>query len=127
MEIEVRIDNEVIFSGLAEDFLYAHDDIELEYTLDALETKPIGAIIEYDGMEIEKLESLIWDQSFLKIKEEYQMSMHSRISKLDSKIKNKIITLLYANGCGKDDVTMLLNVGTLADIDGIIDLCEVFE
>ncbi len=55
------------------------------------------------------------------------MSMHSRISKLDSKIKNKIITLLYANGCGKDDVTMLLNVGTLADIDGIIDLCEVFE
>ena len=66
MEIEVRIDNEVVFSGLAEDFLYAHDDIELEYTLDALETKPIGAIIEYDGMEIEKLESLIWDQSFLK-------------------------------------------------------------
>lgn len=127
MEIEVRIDNEVVFSGLAEDFLYAHDDIELEYTLDALETKPIGAIIEYDGMEIEKLESLIWDQSFLKIKEEYQMSMHSRISKLDSKIKNKIITLLYANGCGNDDVTMLLNVGTLADIDGIIDLCEVFE
>lgn len=61
MEIEVRIDNEVVFSGLAEDFLYAHDDIELEYTLDALETKPIGAIIEYDGMEIEKLESLLWD------------------------------------------------------------------
>ena len=61
MEIEVRIDNEVVFSGLAEDFLYAHDDIELEYTLDALETKPIGDIIEYDGMEIEKLESLIWD------------------------------------------------------------------
>ena len=61
MEIEVRIDNEVVFSGLAEDFLYAHDDIELEYTLDALETKPIGAIIEYDDMEIEKLESLIWD------------------------------------------------------------------
>ena len=61
MEIEVRIDNEVVFSGLAEDFLYAHDDIELEYILDALETKPIGAVIEYDSMEIEKLESLIWD------------------------------------------------------------------
>ena len=61
MEIEVRIDNEVVFSGLAEDFLYAHDDIELEYTLDALETKPIGTIIEYDDMEIEKLESLLWD------------------------------------------------------------------
>lgn len=61
MEIEVRIDDEVVFNGLAEDFLYAHDDIELEYTLDALETKPIGTIIEYDGMEIEKLESLLWD------------------------------------------------------------------
>ena len=61
MEIEVRIDNEVVFSGLAEDFLYAHDDIELEYALDALETKPFWTIIEYDGMEIEKLERFIWD------------------------------------------------------------------
>ena len=59
MEIEVRIDNEVVFSGLAEDFLYAHDDIELEYALDELDTKPIGTIIEYDGMEIEKLEVLL--------------------------------------------------------------------
>ena len=55
------------------------------------------------------------------------MSMRSRLSKLDTKIKNKIIALLYANGCGKDDVTMLLSSGTLADIDGIIDLSEVFE
>ena len=61
MEIEVRVDNEVVFSGLAEDFLYEHDDIELEYALDELDTKPIGTIIEYDDMEIEKLESLIWD------------------------------------------------------------------
>ena len=55
------------------------------------------------------------------------MSMRSRLSKLDTKIKNKIIALLYANGCGIEDVTMLLATGTLADIDGIIDLCEVFE
>lgn len=55
------------------------------------------------------------------------MSMHSRISKLDMKVRNKIVALLYVNGCGKDDVTMLLSSGTLADIDGIIDLCEVFE
>ena len=55
------------------------------------------------------------------------MSMHNRISKLDMKVKNKIGALLDANGCGKDDVTMLLSSGTLADIDGIIDLCEVFE
>lgn len=61
MEIEVRIDNEVVFSGLAEDFLYEHDDIELEYALDELDTKPIGTIIEYDGMEIEKLEVLLWN------------------------------------------------------------------
>ena len=55
------------------------------------------------------------------------MSMRCRIAKLDSRIKNKIVALLYANGCGKDDVTMLLSSGTLADIDGIIDLSEVFE
>ena len=55
------------------------------------------------------------------------MSMHSRISKLDMKVRNKIVALLYANGCGKDDVTMLLSSGTLADISGIIDLSEVFE
>ena len=61
MEIEVRIDNEVVFSGMAEDFLYEHDDIELEYALDELDTKPIGTIIEYDGMEIEKLEVLLWN------------------------------------------------------------------
>ena len=69
----------------------------------------------------------VQDLKKFEIKEEYQMSMHSRISKLDSKIKNKIVALLYANGCGKDDVSMLLSSGTLADIDGIIDLCEVFE
>ena len=61
MEIEVRIDNEVVFSGLAEDFLYEHDDIELEYALDELDTKPIGTIIKYDDMEIEKLEVSLWD------------------------------------------------------------------
>ena len=55
------------------------------------------------------------------------MSMRCRIAKLDRRIKNKIVALLYANGCGKDDVTMLLSSGTLADISGIIDLSEVFE
>lgn len=55
------------------------------------------------------------------------MSMRCRIAKLDSRIKNKIVALLYANGCGKDDVSMLLSSGTLADISGIIDLSEVFE
>ena len=129
MEIEVRIDDEVVFSGLAEDFLYEHDDIELEYALDSLECKPIGSVIEFDDMEIEKLLRLIWDWMTILLGNggNKKMSMHSRLSKLDIKIKNKIIALLYANGCESDDVTMLLNVGTLADIDGIIDLCEVFE
>lgn len=54
------------------------------------------------------------------------MSMKCRIAKLDGNIKNKIASLLYINGCGTEDVTMLLNTGTLADIDGIIDLNEVF-
>ena len=54
------------------------------------------------------------------------MSMRCRITKLDSKTKNKIIALLYVNGCAKEDVTMLVNEGTLADISGIIDLTEVF-
>lgn len=55
------------------------------------------------------------------------MSMRCRIAKLDSRIKNKIVALLYANGCAREDVTMLVNEGTLADISGIIDLSEVFE
>ena len=54
------------------------------------------------------------------------MSMHSRISKLDSKIKNKIITLLYANGCAKEDVDILVQCGTLADVSEYVDMEELF-
>lgn len=54
------------------------------------------------------------------------MSMRCRISKLDRGLKSKIVALLYVNGCAKEDVTMLVNEGTLADISGIIDLSEVF-
>ena len=62
MEIEVRVDNEVVFNGLAEDFLFMKDcDIELELALNELETAKDGTVIEYDGMEIEKLESTLWD------------------------------------------------------------------
>ena len=39
MEIEVRVDGEDVFIGLAEDFLFIKDcDIELENLLDKLET-----------------------------------------------------------------------------------------
>ena len=54
------------------------------------------------------------------------MSMHSRLSKLDTKIKNKIIALLYANGCGKEDVDMLVQCGTLADVREYVDMEELF-
>ena len=62
MEIEVRIDNEVVFSGLAEDFLFMKDcDMELEIVLNEMEIMKDGSIVNYDGMEIEKLESTLWD------------------------------------------------------------------
>ena len=49
MEIEVRVDNEVAFNGLAEDFLFMKDcDIELELVLNELETAKDGTVIEYD-------------------------------------------------------------------------------
>ena len=58
MEIEVRIDNEVVFSGLAEDFLYQNDlDIELEDLLDRLDSMLDGSIVFFEDMEIEKLET----------------------------------------------------------------------
>lgn len=62
MEIEVRVDNEVVFNGLAEDFLFMKDcDMELETVLNEMEIMKDGSIINYDDMEIEKLESLLWD------------------------------------------------------------------
>lgn len=58
MEIEVRVDNEVVFSGLAEDFLYQNDlDIELEDLLDRLDSMLDGSIVFFEDMEIEKLET----------------------------------------------------------------------
>lgn len=58
MEIEVRIDNEVVFNGLAEDFLYQNDlDIELEDLLDRLDSMLDGSIVFFEDMEIEKLET----------------------------------------------------------------------
>ena len=62
MEIEVRIDNEVIFSGLAEDYLFMNDnDIELELLLDKLESKPYNSIVRFEDLKIEKLLDLLWE------------------------------------------------------------------
>ena len=62
MEIEVRDNNEIVFTGYAEDFLFMKEnDIELEILLDKLERKPYNSIIRYENMEIEKIKSLMWD------------------------------------------------------------------
>ena len=62
MEIEVRVDNEVVFNGDADEFLFMQDnDIELENLLDKLESKPYNSIIRFEETEIEKLEYNLWD------------------------------------------------------------------
>ena len=62
MKIEVRIDNEVVFSGLAEDYLFMNDnDVELELLLDKLESMPYNSIVMFENVEIEKLLDLLWD------------------------------------------------------------------
>ena len=60
------------------------------------------------------------------IKEELKMSMRCRISKLDRGLKSKIVALLYANGCAKEDVDMLVQCGTLADVREYVDVEELF-
>ena len=54
------------------------------------------------------------------------MSMRCRISKLDRGLKSKIVALLYANGCAKEDVDMLVQCGTLADVIEYIDMEDLF-
>lgn len=54
------------------------------------------------------------------------MSMRCRISKLDRNLKSKIVAMLYANGCAKEDVDMLVQYGTLADVSEYVDVEELF-
>jgi hypothetical protein len=61
MRIEVRIDGMLMFSGLAEDYLFMNDnDEELELLLDKLESMPYNSIVRFDDIEIEKLLDLLW-------------------------------------------------------------------
>ena len=39
------------------------------------------------------------------------MSMRCRISKLDRNLKSKIVAMLYANGCAKEEVLILKKYG----------------
>jgi hypothetical protein len=62
MRIEVRIDGMLMFSGLAEDYLFMNDnDTELELLLDKLESMPYNSIIRFEETEIEKLEYNLYD------------------------------------------------------------------
>ena len=62
MIIEVKIDDEVVFYGLAEDYLFMNDnDVELELLLDKLELMPYNSIVMFENVEIEKLLDLLWD------------------------------------------------------------------
>ena len=62
MKIEVKIDDEVVFYGLAEDYLFMNDnDVELELLLDKLELMPYNSIVMFENVEIEKLLDLLWE------------------------------------------------------------------
>ena len=62
MKIEVKVDDEVVFYGLAEDYLFMNDnDVELELLLDKLELMPYNSIVRFENVEIEKLLDLLWD------------------------------------------------------------------
>ena len=62
MKIEVKVDDEVVFYGLAEDYLFMNDnDLELELLLDKLELMPYNSIVMFENVEIEKLLDLLWE------------------------------------------------------------------
>ena len=62
MKIEVRIDGMLMFSGLAEDYLFMNDnDTELELLLDELERMDYNSAVRLENIEIEKLVDVLWE------------------------------------------------------------------
>lgn len=62
MKIEVRIDGMLMFSGLAEDYLFMNDnDTELELLLDELERMDYNSVVRLENREIEKLVDVLWE------------------------------------------------------------------
>ena len=62
MKIEVRIDGMLMFSGLAEDYLFMNDnDAELELLLDELERMDYNSVVRLENREIEKLVDVLWE------------------------------------------------------------------
>ena len=53
MKIEVKIDDEVVFYGLAEDYLFMNDnDVELELLLDKLELMPYKSTLVFHATSL---------------------------------------------------------------------------
>ena len=62
MKIEVKVDDEVVFYGLAEDYLFMNDnDTELELLLDELERMDYNSVVRLENREIEKLVDVLWE------------------------------------------------------------------
>ena len=62
MKIEVRIDGMLMFSGLAEDYLFMNDnDTERELLLDELERMDYNSVVRLENREIEKLVDVLWE------------------------------------------------------------------
>ena len=62
MRIKVRIDGMLMFSGLAEDYLFMNDnDTELELLLDELERMDYNSVVRLENREIEKLVDVLWE------------------------------------------------------------------
>ena len=62
MRIEVRIDGMLMFSGLAENYLFMNDnDTELELLLDKLERMDYNSVVRLENREIEKLVDVLWE------------------------------------------------------------------
>lgn len=62
MRIEVRIDGMLMFSGLAEDYLFMNDnDTELELLLNELERMDYNSVVRLENREIEKLVDVLWE------------------------------------------------------------------
>lgn len=60
MKIEVRIDDNVVFLGLAEDYLFMNDnDVELELLLDKLDRMEYNSIVRLEDRKIKKTDRCV--------------------------------------------------------------------
>lgn len=55
------------------------------------------------------------------------MSMRTKIAKMDSKTRKKIVALMYQNGVDYETVGYMLKNGTLSDVADYVDIEELME